>query len=271
MTSSTASSPDDLVSPPQASDRIHAGVSEDYRTSGGFEQESPSLHRMPINRSSASAMLSSVFSPNYQSLDREFDPSAHVSTPQLHAAPSEFTRLSSAQQSKLINYLDDQLLQISRRFVRKSSLSDDDGESIDFETTPKDQHHHTAYTTIEPMIADLTELVDLIWYSVPSTPVPFIQVQYLLRIADDFNDCVPQLPITEPEKLFIFLKMLDLIFYELIEGNIPSRARMGNTEKARLEGIAERTRLDVLECMNGFRGYELDVTRVYDKVLEVLN
>ncbi|KAK9322547.1 hypothetical protein V1517DRAFT_133368 [Lipomyces orientalis] len=221
---------------------------------GGFQVESPKQERS-IRPSSASAALSSVFSPDFDGFDRDFLNSPHVDSPQLQSLAGNHT-LSSAQQSKLINYLDEQLLHISRKFVRK--LSD---------TGPPD----SAYHSIEPLLDDLTKLVDLIWYSVSSTSTPFIQSQYLLRIADDLNDCLPSLPINSPEKVFLFLRKLDKIFHKLIVGDVPSHKRMSNTEKTRLESIVERARVDIVAVMVPFRGHELDITRVYEAVLEELN
>jgi hypothetical protein len=57
----------------------------------------------------------------------------------------------------------------------------------------------------------------------------------------------------------------------LIVGDIPSHKRMSNTEKARLESIVERTRVDIVTVMSPFGGHELDITRVYEAVLEELN
>ncbi|KAJ8100975.1 hypothetical protein POJ06DRAFT_85479 [Lipomyces tetrasporus] len=227
---------------------------------GGFQVESPKQERS-IRPSSASAALSSVFSPDFDGFDLDFLNSSHVDSPQLQSLPANAHTLSSrllssAQQSKLINYLDEQLLHISRKFVRKFS-----------DTGPPD----SVYYTIEPLLDDLSKLVDLIWYSVSSTSTPFIQSQYLLRIADDLNDSLPSLPINSPEKVFLFLRKLDKIFHKLIVGDVPSHKRMNNTEKMRLESIVERTRVDIVAVMVPFRGHELDITRVYEAVLEELN
>ncbi|KAK9367804.1 hypothetical protein V1509DRAFT_565817 [Lipomyces kononenkoae] len=218
---------------------------------GGFQ-----VSQCNIAFSSTASALSSVFSPNFDILDREFLNTSHVDSPRLQSLPEHAHILSSAQQSKLINYLDEQLLLISRKYVRKFS-----------DTGPPD----SVYYTIEPLLDDLTKLVDLIWYSVSTTSTPFIQSQYLLRIADDLNDCIPSLPINSPERVFSFLRKLDKIFHKLIVGDVPSHKRMGNTEKARLESIIERTRVDIVAVMSPFDGHELDITRVYESVLEELN
>ncbi|KAK9347204.1 hypothetical protein V1522DRAFT_435131 [Lipomyces starkeyi] len=222
---------------------------------GGFQVEGSKQQRN-IAYSSSSTVLSSVFSPNFDMLDGDFLNSSHVDSPQLQSLPANVHTISSAQQSKLINYLDEQLLYISRKYVRKFS-----------DTGPPD----SVYYTIEPLLEDLTKVVDLIWYSVSTTSTPFIQSQYLLRIADDLNDSIPSLPIALPDKVFSFLRKLDKIFYKLIVGDIPSHKRMSNTEKARLESIVERTRVDIVTVMSPFGGHELDITRVYEAVLEELN
>ncbi|KAK9446684.1 uncharacterized protein V1518DRAFT_132734 [Limtongia smithiae] len=226
----------------------------DDSSAGGFAIDSPPPH---IPLSADSAALAHVFSPNYAVLDRAFAgdvPTESPQLPQLHSVG----RLSDEQQSRLVNYLDEQLLHVARRFVRRcSAVGEGSVES--------------SLMTVDSLIDDLTRLIDLIWYSVSGTSTPFLQEQYLLHIADDLIDYILRLPIDSPDKVFAVLAKLDKIFYKLVVGDVPSGKRMSNTERARLESIAERTRVDVVEKLARYAGHEVALTRVYERVLEELN
>ncbi|KAK9469440.1 hypothetical protein V1512DRAFT_8255 [Lipomyces arxii] len=221
---------------------------------GGFIAGQTKTSASKMTKSSASNALSTVFSPDYDHLDRDFR-QPHAQSPQIQNLSSDLRQLSSAQQSKLINYLDDQLLQISRKYVKKFS----------------DSGNAETYLSLDPLLDDISKVVDLLWYSVSATSTTFIQTQYLIKIADDLNDYMSTLKADSHDKLFIFLRKMDKILFRLIVGDIPSHNRMSNTERTRLESVAERTRVLMVSLLSAVGGYEVDVTRVYDAVLEELN
>ncbi|KAK9476010.1 hypothetical protein V1514DRAFT_286280 [Lipomyces japonicus] len=225
---------------------------QDSESEGGFVAERDGSPDRKIQGSSTRPNLSSIFSPDYALLDRDFLPSVNHDSPGL-VMPSRNNAagLSESQQSKLINYLDQELLHVSRKFVQKTSSDQDN--------------------SIDGLLVDLNKIVDLLWYSVSSTSTPFIQAQYLLKIADDLNDYITSLPIENANILFKFIRKLDKIFLNLIKGDIPSRSRIGNTEKVRLEGIIERTRVDIVSTLGPSSDYDYELARVYELLLQELN
>lgn len=116
-------------------------------------------------------------------------------------------RLSLSQQSKFVTYIDDQLLQIQRKFVQSRGLSTEQG-----------------YGSLSELLRDFKMLVDFIWYSVDgvsntdyilkedlenfelftkyegSKSTNFGQTYYLIRISDDLLDYLDKFPLTEDEE-----------------------------------------------------------------------
>ncbi|KAK9474749.1 uncharacterized protein V1510DRAFT_410574, partial [Dipodascopsis tothii] len=190
--------------------------------------------------------------------------------------------LSLAKQQKLITYLDEQLLLISRRHIRHFSGAAADGD---------------VYHSLVPLVHDLERVVDLTWYSAHPRgrgdddatgagagllPFPFLQTQYLLRIADEVNTYLSSLPLYDDEHppgarahpIFALLAKLDGIFFSLVTGEAagadgPAAAvavRMGPTERVRLEGIIERTRIDIVNVfLERWRGKRKRGRVAYDE------
>ncbi|KAF8444257.1 hypothetical protein BDZ91DRAFT_853803 [Kalaharituber pfeilii] len=138
-------------------------------------------------------------------------------------------------EASLIRYLDDALQNISRKYTKKY--------------TPG------GYSNIQSIVKDLDVLVDLIWVS----STPNLQIQYLLRIANDFNDYLSSFMV-QLRTTFTFLDVLDRCFYALLTGQStdpvltpisPSMAssRITTTEKVRLNSIVQRTRLHVVKII----------------------
>lgn len=197
-------------------------------------------------------------------------------------------RLSLSQQSKFVSYIDEQLMQIQRKYVQsRGGLNIDQG-----------------YNSLSDILRDFKKLVDFIWYSIDgvsntdsllnqdlettelftkyenSKSTNFGQSDYLIKISDDILDYLDKFPITEQDeeddytgfktasettldsveandrnapgslrKLFKLLKILDMIFARLIEGKVPGNFKLNGTETVRLIGIAERTRVMLPQLM----------------------
>ncbi|TGZ83555.1 hypothetical protein EX30DRAFT_338181 [Ascodesmis nigricans] len=147
--------------------------------------------------------------------------------PKPHEQP---LRSGSRQESNFIRYLDNDLLTISRKFAKQSLPG--------------------GYTTMAEPAADMEKLVDLLWIS----STPWLQVQYLLNIANTFNDYLASFPPDWPP-IFQLLDKLDRCFYDLVVGT--SRGwKMSMTEKVRVKGIIERTRLHVVQRAELYRDEE---------------
>lgn len=116
-------------------------------------------------------------------------------------------RLSLSQQSKFVAYIDNELLQIQRKFVQSRGLNVSHG-----------------YNNLSEVLHDFKKLVDFIWYSIDgisntdsllqedlddseiykrfegSQSTNFGQSYYLIRIADDLLDFLDKFPLTDEEE-----------------------------------------------------------------------
>lgn len=144
-------------------------------------------------------------------------------------------KAGSKHETALVRFLDDKLLDISRKYTKKY--------------TPGGYYH------IQAIVEDLEKLVDLIWISA----TPSLQVQYLLQIANTFNDYLASFQLNL-KSTFTFLDVLDRCFYALITGNsansnstpisTPMASRhFSTTEKVRLNSIIQRTRLHIIKII----------------------
>ncbi|AGO12041.1 AaceriADR380Wp [[Ashbya] aceris (nom. inval.)] len=234
------------------------------------------------------------------SIDEVFDHSADfqprinvhspfASTEQLSQAGQRPTqsrrRLSSSQQSKFVSYCDEQLMYVQRKMVQNRGLNVNQG-----------------YASLVDLILDLKKLVDFIWFSIDgcsNTEVllgqgierrvaedyegtqntNFGQSYYLIRISDDFLDYMDKFSLEELDdesrrstlsRLFKMLLILDKIFARLIDGAVPGQYKLSGTDKVRLSGIAERTRVKVPNMLERahIRGYHYEVTKIYEETLD---
>ncbi|EJS41535.1 YOR352W [Saccharomyces arboricola H-6] len=220
-----------------------------------------------------------------------------------HNGTSHPRRLSMSQQSKFISYVDDQLLQIQRKFVQSRGLN-----------------IKTGYAGLTPLLRDLKTLIDFIWYSIAHVPNSdyllqpeekrdcsgicdsrntcdyssyFGQGSYLIKIADDLIDYVEKFTLKDMEdseindtlsKLFKLVFILDRMFVILIdnsnskEGATTSSARnklagLNGTDTVRLKGIAERARvrLPIFLESQGVHGYHYELSKIYEGFLDSAN
>jgi hypothetical protein len=159
-------------------------------------------------------------------------------------------QVSEQQMETFRSYLDTQLLQISRKFIRRINGSSD------------------GYESLGDLSSDLARIVDLIWYTVTSTTSDTrFQTDYMLRIAGDFLDYLGEWHTTEPtpdpKEALRLLQKLDNVFSHILDGEFGVHST--RTEAVRMESIAERTRVAVATLI---RGWEFEVSRVYEKTLD---
>ncbi|CAN6637358.1 hypothetical protein TRVA0_016S01376 [Trichomonascus vanleenenianus] len=178
--------------------------------------------------------------------------------PRVPSTPHPTLPLSERQQEKFRQYLDDKLLEVSRKYFRRLTQDAEPG---------------SYYPHIGPLIADLDKLVDVVWYSITSLAANqelYGQTYYLLRIADEFatylqgflaEDDRESIPGRE---IIRFLQKLDGEFVNLLDDS-SDLPKLTQTEAVRLVSIAERTRVTV---MNAVSGYEFEVSQVYEGVLD---
>lgn len=168
-------------------------------------------------------------------------------------------RPGSSKESDLINYIEQKLLAISRHYENRftSALSGEENPDVD----------GRGYKDIGEQVRDLDPVVDVIWIS----GTPSLQITFLLTIALSVSTALQSFPST-PQPMFEFLRKLDLAFSSLLKGvnvatgeHLPGfeggRGKLSTTEKVRLRGIVERTRVAVVEAA-GKDGSLADVKNV---------
>lgn len=182
----------------------------------------------------------------------------------------KITKLTDAQQTKLLQYFENQTMHIQRRFI--SRLSPPDG-----------------YNNMKELLSDLSKLINVIWYSVissepsePSEPsdgelisavetthpiVLFGQSHHLLTLANNLIEYIEGYSSEPaPSETFGVLKQLNDIFYQLItQENLLTR-----TEVIRFESIAERTRISVAQAFENIQGFNDEIGNVYEKALDCI-
>lgn len=196
---------------------------------------------------------------------------------QLHISNNRQTKqLSETQQERLLQYFEDQLLNIQRRFV--SRLNPPNG-----------------YKDIHELLYDVDKLINVIWYSVVSSEpknspkiqsiqhdhpiILFGQTHHLLTIADSMTTYIestsPSQQIHEdpngystepaPKETIDVLNKLDSIFQLLI-----SRDLLTRTEIIRLESIAERSRVEIVKVFEDVDEYHGEIGKIYEKTLSCI-
>ncbi|RVD86760.1 uncharacterized protein DFL_005021 [Arthrobotrys flagrans] len=134
----------------------------------------------------------------------------------------------SKRESALMNYLDDALLQISRKFTKKFPTEEEKSEVAKAKSemsTTGGEGLILGYSDVEPLIEDLEKLIGLVWVS--------------------GTDYLPQFP-PRPTPTFRVFDKLDLAFHTLL-----SEYRMSVTEKVRLGSIVKVSRAMVVRLMEG--------------------
>ncbi|KAL8761776.1 MAG: hypothetical protein Q9184_002137 [Pyrenodesmia sp. 2 TL-2023] len=123
------------------------------------------------------------------------------------------------------------------------------------------------YKDIGEQLHDLGPVVDVVWVS----GTPPLQITFLLTIALNVATSLQSFPFT-PRPTFPFLRKLDLAFSSLLKGvsvetgqPLPGfdggKGRLSTTEKVRMRGIVERTRVVIVEVA-GKEGSLADVRTI---------
>lgn len=169
----------------------------------------------------------------------------------------------SAKETNFIDYVDQKLLGISRRYEKRFNANLEDEPSSDLEGR--------GYEDFGEVARDLEALADVIWISgtrwfhtlmdyvltANSAFLASLQKPYFLTIALAVCSYMPSFSFS-PVHTFKLLQKLDLAFSSLLRGvDIltgamlagfeTGRARLSTTEKVRMKGLVERTRVAVVE------------------------
>lgn len=152
----------------------------------------------------------------------------------------------SAKESSFIDYVDRKLLGISRRYEKRFNA--------EFEDEATSGIQGRGYESYGELARDLDGVIDVVWMS----GTPLLQISYLLTIALTSCTCLAPFPFS-PRPTFHLLHKLDVAFYSLLQGansetgeTLPGfeggRGKLSTTEKVRMRGLVERTRIAVVEA-----------------------
>ncbi|KAG8533687.1 uncharacterized protein KY384_001428 [Bacidia gigantensis] len=157
------------------------------------------------------------------------------------------------KQSGLIDYVDNKLLNVSRRYEKRFSakLGNEDGDK---EGIPIGDTEMKGYNGFAEMARDLNAVIDVVWVS----GTPSLQIPYFLTIALTTTNALSPFQFS-PRATFLLLKRLDAAFSSLLRGvnvetgeQLPGirgkRGRPSITESIRLKSIVERTRVAIVEA-----------------------
>lgn len=181
--------------------------------------------------------LTTSFDQGYELLKAEFDKTTNND------------RIANYQQSKLINYVDEQLLAIQRKFIKNQAESQE------------------AYSFFQ-LIGELSKIFDLIWYSINAKSGLFGQQDYLIKLMNDMEDYIVHYRLfgdigkysmleVHLLEFFTFFQMLDLRLSFLIDGFTMNGSnkieKLNNTQIVRLTPIASRLRILVISKLDPLR------------------
>ncbi|CUM45043.1 uncharacterized protein AC631_01363 [Debaryomyces fabryi] len=182
-------------------------------------------------------MLTSSFDKQYELLQAEFEKTTN------------HNKIATYQQSKLINYVDEQLLAIQRKFI-------------------KNQADTTELYSFFQLINELSKVFDLVWYSINNRSGLFGQQDYLIKLMDDMEDYVAHYRLFEDTDdfgtlelqlldYFTFFQVLDLHISFLIDGFSMEASntveKLNNTQIVRLSPIASRLRILIISKLDPLR------------------
>ncbi|KAI4147355.1 MAG: hypothetical protein L6R39_003143 [Caloplaca ligustica] len=176
-------------------------------------------------------------------------PSVNSPTPARQLLPqprSKPLKPGSSKESDLVTYVDQKLLAISRRYENRFSAALSGEENPDVEGR--------GYKNLGEQLRDLDPVVDVVWVSGTRKTV----LRYFKISRVDVTTSLQSFPFT-PRPTFQFLHKLDLAFSSLLKGisaetgePLPGfdggRGKLSTTEKVRMRGIVERTRVVIVEA-----------------------
>ena len=179
-------------------------------------------------------------------------------------------RPGSVKEDKVRNYVEERILYISRRFVKKFGIQEASDEVI-------------GYKSMAELCKDLEELINILWlsgtrmfYSLSGGNCPHsnirlasLQVPYLLNIANEFNSWLSSFA-PSPNATFGVLRKLDHCFTSLLAGrdmetkeHLPGfenglRGGMSKTDMVRCKSLVGQTRIIIVDVMSKERDLDDD-------------
>jgi hypothetical protein len=167
-------------------------------------------------------------------------PGGFVENENAHITAEQNNPLSSKQESKLIHYIDQRLLDISRLYKRRAV---------------EDSDQAVASQALDQLLEELCSLIQIL------TQVPLrsasIVIAYALNILDIVTDYI-RVFNKSPDKTFTSLRALVSHFVRLLDHHV-----LSITEQTRLQGLAARLRNVVYTKYEGLEPYEAACSEVF--------
>ncbi|KAK6459670.1 uncharacterized protein RJT20DRAFT_21649 [Scheffersomyces xylosifermentans] len=160
--------------------------------------------------------------------------------------------ISDHQQSKLINYIDESLLSIQRKYI-------------------KNQTEVVQLYSFQELLEELVVIVNLIWMSIEQKNELFGQVEYYIKILGDLEDYIAhyeslfddhideegvKIDNSKLIQFFTFFQKIDLQLSLLLDGYSASSNRLqkaNNTQLIRLIPIVSRLRIVIISKLESIR------------------
>jgi hypothetical protein len=196
-------------------------------------------------------------------------PPTSSAAPSQHASPLPQPRKhplkpGGPRESDLIRYLDHGINRVQKRVDNRMT-------NRKLQPAPGEEEGYRAFWEVAK---DLDGLVDVVWVSAS----PNLQIPYLLNIAVLTAEFLPLFPSTtrSTQATFRLVSKLDYAFCSLLTGRDNATGELlpgfengrsvTTTDKVRLKGIVDRTRLTVVRVMSGesVAGDEQDVGDAMD-------
>ncbi|MCJ1257146.1 hypothetical protein MMC24_004971 [Lignoscripta atroalba] len=179
-------------------------------------------------------------SPPQSTITSPSSVSSTLPQPRLHPL-----KPGGSKESNFIDYVDRKLLDISRRYEKRFNADMQDQSASEAEGR--------GYESFGEVAKDMGSVLDVVWVS----GTPSLQTAYLLTIALTVCTYITSFTFA-PRQTFYILQKLDLAFSSLLQGRnvetgdtLPGfeggRAKVSTTEKVRIKGLVERTRVAVVE------------------------
>ncbi|KID86123.1 meiotic recombination protein DMC1 [Metarhizium guizhouense ARSEF 977] len=153
-------------------------------------------------------------------------------------------RPGSSKEDMVRRYVEERLLHISRRYVKKFGNPNPGDEVVGFKSFGE-------------VAKELDGLVNVLWKS----GTPSLQIPFLLKLASDFTQYVRSFP-PSPRATFELLRKLDHCFASLLRGQdmdtnetLPGfenglRSGMTTTDMVRCRSLVEQTRVLIVEVLS---------------------
>ncbi|KID96970.1 meiotic recombination protein DMC1, partial [Metarhizium majus ARSEF 297] len=153
-------------------------------------------------------------------------------------------RPGSSKEDMVRRYVEERLLHISRRYVKKFGNPNPGDEVVGFKSFGE-------------VAKELDGLVNVLWKS----GTPSLQIPFLLKLASDFTQYVRSFP-SSPRATFELLRKLDHCFASLLRGQdmdtnetLPGfenglRSGMTTTDMVRCRSLVEQTRVLIVEVLS---------------------